>query len=88
MSLILSLSTLALRQVVDSACSAVGVKEGGEAAVKVAAFLYERFTDQSQRPHGSAPKCQPTGLEGAGTLLGRRFLVGTLQGNRSERRGG
>lgn len=49
MNLILNLSTLALRQLVDSACATVGIKEGGEAAVKVAGVLYERFHDQSQR---------------------------------------
>jgi tetratricopeptide (TPR) repeat protein len=49
MNLVLSLSTLALRKLVDGACTAVGVKEGGDVAVAVAAFLNERFTDHSQR---------------------------------------
>ena len=46
MSIILGLSTLALRQVVDGACKAVGITKQGEA---VANFLTERFTDHSQR---------------------------------------
>jgi hypothetical protein len=46
MSIFLSLSSLALRQVVEGACAAVGLKESGEAVV---GFLTERFTDQSQR---------------------------------------
>jgi serine/threonine protein kinase len=46
MSLFLSLSSLALRQVVDGACAALGVKDSGEAVV---GFLTERFTDHSQR---------------------------------------
>jgi formylglycine-generating enzyme required for sulfatase activity/tRNA A-37 threonylcarbamoyl transferase component Bud32 len=49
MNLILSLSTLALRKLVDDACATVGIKEGGDAAVAVAAYLTDRFTDQSQR---------------------------------------
>lgn len=49
MSLVLSLSTLALRKVVDGACTAASVSGAGEAAVAVAAFLNERFTDHSQR---------------------------------------
>src|SRR5262245_56789596 len=46
MSIFLSLSSLALRQVVDGACAALGAKGGGEAIV---GFLTERFTDHSQR---------------------------------------
>ena len=46
---LLSLSSLALRQLVDGACTAVGVPEGGNTAVAVALFLKERFTDHSQR---------------------------------------
>ena len=46
MSIFLSLSSLALRQVVDGACAALGVKDSGEAVV---GFLTERFTDHSQR---------------------------------------
>ena len=46
MSIFFSLSSLALRQVVDGACAALGVKDGGEAVV---GFLTERFTDHSQR---------------------------------------
>lgn len=49
MNLALALSTLALRKLVDGACTAVGVKEGGDVVVAVAAFLNERFTDHSQR---------------------------------------
>jgi hypothetical protein len=48
MSLILSLSTLALRKAVDGACTAVGVKEAKDTAVAVVALLNERFTDHSQ----------------------------------------
>ena len=46
MSIFFSLSSLALRQAVDGACTALGVKDGGEAVV---GFLTERFTDHSQR---------------------------------------
>ena len=46
MSIFFSLSSLALRQVVEGACAAVGLKESGEAVV---GFLTGRFTDQSQR---------------------------------------
>ena len=46
MSILLNLSTLALRHVVDGACAAVGIKQSGEAVVN---FLTERFTDHSQR---------------------------------------
>jgi serine/threonine protein kinase len=46
MNIFISLSSLALRQVVDGACAALGVKESGEAVV---GFLTERFTDHSQR---------------------------------------
>ncbi len=46
MSIFVSLSTLALRQIVDGACAAVGIKESSEAVV---GFLVERFTDHSQR---------------------------------------
>ena len=46
MSLILNLSTLALRQIVDSAGSAVGVQGGGDLVV---GFLTDRFIDHSQR---------------------------------------
>ena len=46
MSIFLSLSSLALREVVDGACAALGVKDAGEAVV---GFLTERFTDHSQR---------------------------------------
>ena len=46
MSVFISLSSFALRQLVDGACAAVGIKESGEA---VTAFLAERFTDHSQR---------------------------------------
>jgi hypothetical protein len=46
MSVFLSLSSLALRQLVEGACAALGVKDGGEAVV---GFLTERFTDHSQR---------------------------------------
>jgi hypothetical protein len=46
MSIFISLSSLALRQVVDGACAALGARESGEAVV---GFLAERFTDHSQR---------------------------------------
>ena len=46
MSIFLSLSSLALRQVVEGACAALGARDGGEAIV---GFLTERFTDHSQR---------------------------------------
>jgi formylglycine-generating enzyme required for sulfatase activity/serine/threonine protein kinase len=46
MSVFLSLSSLALRQLVEGACAALGVKDGGEAVV---GFLTERFTDHSNR---------------------------------------
>ena len=46
MSIFTSLSFLALRQLVDGACAAVGVQQGGDAVV---GFLVERFTDHSQR---------------------------------------
>ena len=46
MSVVLQLSTLALKQVVEGACSACGLSTGGEAVV---GFLTERFTDHSQR---------------------------------------
>ena len=49
MSIFLSLSTFALRQVIGGACAALGVKDSGEAVV---GFLTERFTDHSPRvPH-------------------------------------
>jgi hypothetical protein len=46
MSVLLSLSTLAIREVVDGACVYVGIKKSGE---DVVSFLTERFTDHSQR---------------------------------------
>src|SRR5262245_63157125 len=46
MSIFLNLSSLALRQVVDGACAALGARNGPEAIV---GFLTERFTDHSQR---------------------------------------
>lgn len=46
MNIVLSLSALAVRQLVDGACAALGVRESGE---KVVAFLTERFTDHSGR---------------------------------------
>lgn len=49
MNLALNLATLAVRKLVDGACTAVGVGEVGEVAVGVVAFLNERFTDHSQR---------------------------------------
>jgi uncharacterized protein (TIGR03067 family) len=46
MSIFISLSSFALRQLVEGACATPGVKEGSEAVV---GFLAERFTDHSQR---------------------------------------
>jgi WD40 repeat protein/serine/threonine protein kinase len=46
MNIFFGLSSLALREVVDGACAAVGLQHSGEAVV---GFLTERFTDQSQR---------------------------------------
>jgi Protein kinase domain len=46
MSIVLHVSALALRQLVDGAWEAVGGKEGGAAVVR---FLTDRFTDHSQR---------------------------------------
>jgi Protein kinase domain len=46
MSILLSLSTLALRGIVDGAWACVGIEQGGAAVV---GFLTERFTDHSQR---------------------------------------
>jgi hypothetical protein len=40
MNLILSLSTLALRKLVDGACAAVGISDGGEAVVGLLVGLY------------------------------------------------
>jgi hypothetical protein len=45
-SILISLSYPALRQVVDGACAALGVKDSGEAVVN---FLTERFIDHSHR---------------------------------------
>src|SRR5437868_2755922 len=45
MSILLSLSTLAIREVVDGACACAGIKNG----TAVVGILTERFTDHSQR---------------------------------------
>jgi hypothetical protein len=49
MGLVQTLAPLTLRQLIAGACDAVGLRAGGEAAVAVAGFLAERFTDDSQR---------------------------------------
>jgi serine/threonine protein kinase len=49
MPILLNLSTLAVRQVLDGACHAVGIVAGEHAFDGVVRFLSERFTDQSQR---------------------------------------
>src|SRR5262245_3147388 len=49
MSIFLSLSTFALRQVIGGACEAVGFEAGGEGTDQVGGCLTERFTDHSQR---------------------------------------
>jgi serine/threonine protein kinase len=46
MGILITLSGVALRQVIDGACGFVGVSDVGEPVVK---FLTERFTDHSQR---------------------------------------
>ncbi len=46
MGVALHLSALAVKSVVDKACSAIGVTEAGE---KVVAYLAQRFTDHSRR---------------------------------------
>jgi serine/threonine protein kinase len=47
MSIFVSLSVFALRQVIGGACDAVGFKAGGEVTDQVVGFLTERFTDHS-----------------------------------------
>lgn len=49
MSIFMSLSTFAVRQVIAGACEAIGFKAGSEVTDKVVGFLNERFTDHSQR---------------------------------------
>jgi serine/threonine protein kinase len=49
MPILLNLSTLAVRQVLEGACRAVGLAVGEHACDGVVKFLAERFTDQSQR---------------------------------------
>jgi tetratricopeptide (TPR) repeat protein len=49
MGILHNLSTLALREVLEGACTAVGLKAGEAAIDGVVNFLTERFTDQSQR---------------------------------------
>ena len=49
MSVFLSLSTFALRELIAGACETVGFKAGGEVTDVVVGFLTERFTDHSQR---------------------------------------
>ena len=49
MSIFLSLSSFALRQVISGACEAVGFQAGGQVTDPVVGFLTERFTDNSQR---------------------------------------
>ncbi len=49
MPVFLNLSTLAVRQVLEGACRAVGLGVGEHAFDGVVKFLAERFTDQSQR---------------------------------------
>jgi hypothetical protein len=46
MGLLVNLSTVALRQVLNGALQTVGISGGGDAVVN---FLTERFTDHSQR---------------------------------------
>lgn len=46
MSIFIKVSSLALRQAVDAACTALGVRKKGDAVV---GYLVERFTDHSQR---------------------------------------
>jgi tRNA A-37 threonylcarbamoyl transferase component Bud32 len=49
MPIFLSLSGLAVRQVLEGACKAVGLSAGEHAFDGVVRFLADRFTDQSQR---------------------------------------
>jgi serine/threonine protein kinase len=52
MPILLNLSTLAVRQVLEGACKAAGLIAGEHAFDGVVKFLADRFTDQSQRlPH-------------------------------------
>jgi tetratricopeptide (TPR) repeat protein len=49
MSLPVDFGILAARQLLPGACSAIGLPLGAQAVDQVAAFLIERFTDQSRR---------------------------------------
>jgi len=49
MAIVLNMSTLALRLLVDGACKAVGLMAAKEGTDAVVSFLTRRFTDQSQR---------------------------------------
>jgi hypothetical protein len=49
MGIVLTLSTLALRQLIDGACNTVGAPAVSGAGDAVAGFLVQRFTDHSQR---------------------------------------
>jgi serine/threonine protein kinase len=49
MAILHSLSTLALKEVLDGACTAIGLRAGEAAVDGVVNFLAERFSDQSQR---------------------------------------
>ncbi len=48
MNLVLKLSTLAVRNLVDGACTATGVSGAGDVSVAVVSYLKERFTDHSE----------------------------------------
>jgi tetratricopeptide (TPR) repeat protein len=49
MSLLTQLGILAVRQILQGVCSALGIRLGEEAIDAVGQFLVERFTDQSRR---------------------------------------
>ena len=49
MNVVNNLAVLAVREVVDGACAAIGFKFGGKAIDVVSGYLSDRFTDHSQR---------------------------------------
>jgi WD40 repeat protein len=80
MSIWLSLSTFALRQVVGGACKTIGFRAGGEATDAVVGFLTERFSDHSQRltaalNHANERAWKALEISLAGESLWERFTV-------------
>lgn len=81
MPILQQLSTLALKPLLDSACQALGLAGGAQAAERLVSFFTDRFTDHSQRLHQALSRSserawQALELALAGDSLWDRIKVG------------